>query len=35
MAYGGKEWCASHIRKVLTNEKIKGDTLCQMTYNVD
>lgn len=31
--YGGKEWCASHIRKVLTNEKMKGDTLCQKTYN--
>ncbi len=35
MVYGGKEWCHSHIRRVLTNEKIKGDTLCQKTYNVD
>jgi hypothetical protein len=34
MAYGGKEWCASHIHKVLTNEKIKGDTRFQKTYNV-
>ena len=33
--FGGKEWCASHIRKVLTNEKMKGDTLCQKTYNTD
>ena len=33
--YDGKEWCASHIRKVLTNEKMKGDTLCQKTYNKD
>lgn len=31
-AYGGKEWCASHIHKVLTNEKMKGNTLCQKTY---
>lgn len=35
MAYGGKAWCASHIRKVLTNEKIKGDTKFQKTYNAD
>ncbi len=35
MAFGGKEWCASHIRKVLTNEKIKGDTRFQKTYNAD
>lgn len=35
MAYGGKEWCASHIKKVLTNEKIKGDTRFQKTYNAD
>ncbi len=35
MAYGGKEWCASHIKKVLTNEKIKGDTKFQKTYNSD
>lgn len=34
-AYGGKEWCASHIKKVLTNEKIKGDTRFQKTYNAD
>ena len=34
-AFDGKEWCASHIRKVLTNEKMKGDTLCQKTYNTD
>ncbi len=35
MAYGGKEWCASHITKVLTNEKMKGDTRFQKTYNAD
>lgn len=35
MAFGGKEWCASHIKKVLTNEKIKGDTRFQKTYNAD
>jgi site-specific DNA recombinase len=34
-AHGGKEWCASHILKVLTNEKMKGDTRCQKTYNAD
>lgn len=34
-AFDGKEWCASHIKKVLTNEKMKGDTLCQKTYNTD
>lgn len=33
MAYGGKAWCPSHIRKVLTNEKMKGDTRFQKTYN--
>lgn len=33
MAYGGKEWCPSHIRKVLTNEKFKGDTRFLKTYN--
>ncbi len=33
--FGGKEWCASHIRKVLTNEKMKGDTQFQKTYNTD
>ena len=33
MAYGGKEWCASHIKKVLTNEKYMGDTLFQKTFN--
>ena len=35
MAYGGKEWCASHIKKVLTNEKYKGDTLFQKTYTTN
>lgn len=35
MAFGGKEWCASHIKKVLTNEKIKGDTRFQKTCNAD
>jgi len=35
MAYGGKEWCASHIKKVLTNEKFKGDTRFQKTFNAD
>lgn len=35
MAFGGKEWCASHIKKVLTNEKMKGDTRFQKTYNAD
>lgn len=33
MAYGGKGWCASHIKKVLINEKYKGDTQFQKTYN--
>lgn len=35
MAYGGKEWCASHILKVLTNEKYQGDTRFQKTFNAD
>ena len=35
MAYGGKEWCPSHIMKVLTNEKMKGDTLFQKSYNTN
>ncbi len=35
MAYGGKEWCASHIQKVLVNEKYQGDTRFQKTYNAD
>ncbi|MDZ5723423.1 recombinase family protein [Acetobacterium sp. K1/6] len=33
MAYGGKGWCPSHIKKVLINEKYKGDTQFQKTYN--
>lgn len=35
MAYGGKEWCASHILKVLMNEKYQGDTIFQKTFNTD
>jgi DNA invertase Pin-like site-specific DNA recombinase len=35
MTYGGKEWCASHILKVLTNEKYQGDTRFQKTFNTD
>jgi hypothetical protein len=35
MAFGGKEWCADHIKKVLTNEKFKGDTLFSKTFNAD
>lgn len=35
MAYGGKEWCASHIYRVLTNEKYQGDTKFQKTFNTD
>ena len=35
MAYGGKEWCASQIHKVLTNEKFQGDTRFQKTFNTD
>lgn len=35
MAYGGKEWCASHILKVLNNEKYQGDTRFQKTFNTD
>lgn len=34
-AHGGKEWGASHIQRVLTNEKMQGDTKCQKTYNAD
>jgi len=33
MTFGGKGWCASHIKKVLINEKYKGDTKFQKTYN--
>ena len=33
MTYGGKGWHASHIKKVLKNEKHKGDFLFQKTYN--
>lgn len=32
MTFGGKGWCASHIKKVLTNEKHKGDFRFQKTY---
>ena len=32
MAYGGKHWCNSHIRKVLRNEKYKGDALFNKIY---
>ena len=35
MAYGGKEWSASHIYRVLTNEKYQGDTRFQKTFNAD
>lgn len=35
MTYGGKEWCAGHIQKVLMNEKYQGDTRFQKTYNAD
>jgi hypothetical protein len=35
MAYGGKRWCPSHIAKVLINEKFKGDTMFQKTFNSD
>lgn len=33
MTYGGKGWCGSHIKRVLTNEKHKGDFKFQKTYN--
>ena len=33
MTFGGKGWCASHIMRVLTNEKYKGDFKFQKTYN--
>jgi DNA invertase Pin-like site-specific DNA recombinase len=33
MTFGGKGWCASHIKGVLTNEKYKGDFKFQKTYN--
>jgi DNA invertase Pin-like site-specific DNA recombinase len=33
MTFGGKGWCASHIKRVLTNEKYKGDFRFQKTYN--
>mgnify|MGYP000047247602 FL=1 len=29
------KWSWSVIRKILANEKYKGDTLCQKTYNAD
>ncbi|WP_052090924.1 recombinase family protein [Desulfosporosinus sp. HMP52] len=32
---GNKEWSSSVIKKILTNEKIKGDTLFQKTFNAD
>jgi len=35
MVYGGKEWCPSHILRVLTNEKMKGDIRFQKTYTAD
>lgn len=35
MAYGGLDWCHSHIYKVLTNEKHMGDTRFQKTFNAD
>ncbi|WP_332310691.1 recombinase family protein [Alkalibacter mobilis] len=35
MAFGGKGWCADHVKKVLINEKYKGDTRFQKTYNAD
>lgn len=35
MTFGGKGWCPGHIKKVLTNEKYKGDTLFLKTFNSD
>ena len=34
MTFGGKGWCPSHIKRVLTNEKYKGDFRFQKTYNI-
>ena len=34
MTFGGKGWCPSHIKRVLTNEKHKGDFRFQKTYIV-
>lgn len=35
MTFGGKEWCPSHLYRVLTNEKYMGDTLFLKTFNAD
>lgn len=32
---GSKVWCWGSLKKILTNEKYMGDTLCQKTYNYD
>ncbi|NTW70691.1 MAG: recombinase family protein [Eubacteriaceae bacterium] len=32
---GGYKWYESSVRKILTNEKYKGDALLQKTYTVD
>lgn len=32
---GNKEWSSSVIKKILTNEKMKGDTVFQKTLNAD
>ena len=32
---GKTKWCENSIRKMLTNEKYKGDALLQKTYTVD
>ena len=34
-ASGGKSWCISSVRGVLTNEKYMGDALLQKSYTVD
>lgn len=34
ITFGGKEWCARHIKKVLVNEKYPGDTRFQKTFVV-
>jgi len=33
--HGKAKWYESSIRKMLTNEKYKGDALLQKTYTVD
>lgn len=35
MAYGGKEWCAAHIQKVLTNENERKINKGELSFRIE